>query len=210
MRASNTGNAGDMAEYRINVESVKTLQTRSLMAHTHYDCPFYWNAPRRSARATLGRLQRPSAHLGCAPVTVAIRRGITTKSTKTERARVILLPSALADVLDAHTDTAAYTAQADYICHGSDGKPLTPKRFSETFTKIAQGMGLDISLHGLRHSHATMLIAAGVPVKVVSERLGHADVNITQNVYAHVLPHMQQQAVDALNGLKTAPPEDGG
>ena len=55
--------------------------------------------------------------------------------------------------------------------------------------------------HDLRHTHATQLLRAGVNAKVVSERLGHANVSITLNTYAHVLPDMQQSAVDALDWL---------
>ena len=51
-----------------------------------------------------------------------------------------------------------------------------------------------ISLHDLRHTHATLLLKAGVHVKVVSERLGHANVAFTMNVYQHVLPGMQAAA----------------
>ncbi|MHB9025676.1 MAG: tyrosine-type recombinase/integrase [Armatimonadota bacterium] len=108
---------------------------------------------------------------------------------------------------DIHAENTAFNAPADFIYQNEQGGMMAPKRFSEKFTAIAQQMELPITLHGLRHSHATMLIAAGVPVKVVSERLGHADVNITQNVYAHVLPHMQQQAVDALKALKNGDSE---
>ncbi len=55
--------------------------------------------------------------------------------------------------------------------------------------------------HDLRHTHATQLLGAGVNVKVVSERLGHANVSITLNTLAHVLPDTQQSAVDALGWL---------
>ena len=51
-----------------------------------------------------------------------------------------------------------------------------------------------IRLHDLRHTHATLLIAAGVPVKVVSERLGHATPSFTIDTYQHVLPGMQADA----------------
>lgn len=51
-----------------------------------------------------------------------------------------------------------------------------------------------IRLHDVRHTHATLMLKAGVPVKVVSERLGHASVTITLNIYAHVLPGMQAEA----------------
>ena len=51
-----------------------------------------------------------------------------------------------------------------------------------------------IKFHGLRHTCATLLLQAGTPVHVVSERLGHAKVSMTLEVYAHVLPDMQREA----------------
>ena len=59
-------------------------------------------------------------------------------------------------------------------------------------------------MHGLRHTCATLLIAAGVPVNVVSARLGHAKTSITSDIYAHVLPGMQQQAAAILGTLLAA------
>jgi integrase len=53
-----------------------------------------------------------------------------------------------------------------------------------------------IRLHDLRHTHATLLLQAGVPVKVVSERLGHAQISMTLDIYAHVLPAMDADAAD--------------
>lgn len=58
-----------------------------------------------------------------------------------------------------------------------------------------------IKFHGLRHTCATLLLQAGQPVHVVSERLGHAKVSMTMEVYAHVLPDMQQDAAAKLNAL---------
>jgi integrase len=58
-----------------------------------------------------------------------------------------------------------------------------------------------IRFHDLRHTAATLLLARGVPVKVVSEMLGHADIAITLRIYAHVLPHMQQHAVDTMDAM---------
>ena len=58
-----------------------------------------------------------------------------------------------------------------------------------------------IRLHDLRHTHATLLLAAGVPVKVVSERLGHASAMITLGVYAHVMPGMQAEAAATFGAL---------
>lgn len=57
--------------------------------------------------------------------------------------------------------------------------------------------------HDLRHTHATLLLLKGIPVKVVSERLGHSTVAMTQDTYAHVLPEMQAEVVKVLDGLFT-------
>ena len=58
-----------------------------------------------------------------------------------------------------------------------------------------------IRLHDLRHTRATLLLAVGVPVKVVSERLGHANATITLTVYQHVHPGMGRQAADRFAAL---------
>ncbi|MEU8246500.1 tyrosine-type recombinase/integrase [Nonomuraea sp. NPDC048916] len=64
----------------------------------------------------------------------------------------------------------------------------------------SQGPGREalprIRVHDLRHTHATILLMGGKPVKVVSERLGHADPAITLRVYAHVMPGNQREAAD--------------
>lgn len=59
----------------------------------------------------------------------------------------------------------------------------------------------DITLHGLRHTQATLLIAAGVSVKVVSERLGHASTAITLDLYTHTAPEQDRAAADTVSGL---------
>jgi integrase len=58
-----------------------------------------------------------------------------------------------------------------------------------------------IKFHGLRHTCATLLLQAGQPVHVVSERLGHSKVSMTLEVYAHVLPDMQTQAAATMGVL---------
>ena len=58
-----------------------------------------------------------------------------------------------------------------------------------------------VRFHDLRHTHATLLLKAGTPVKVVSERLGHASPAFTLTVYAHVLPGQQSEAASAFAAL---------
>jgi integrase len=76
-----------------------------------------------------------------------------------------------------------------------DGSWIHPHSLSQLFDrKVAKLDVPTISLHDLRHTHATLLLKAGVPVKVVSERLGHANVAFTMSIYQHVLPGMQAEA----------------
>jgi integrase len=76
-----------------------------------------------------------------------------------------------------------------------DGSPIHPDYFSQVFERhMARSELPRIRLHDLRHTHATILLQAGVPVKVVSERLGHSSPAFTMTVYQHVLPGMQADA----------------
>jgi integrase len=63
------------------------------------------------------------------------------------------------------------------------------------------GIAKKIRLYDLRHTCATLLLSAGENPKVVSERLGHASIVLTLDVYSHVLPSMQQAATDKLEKM---------
>jgi integrase len=83
-----------------------------------------------------------------------------------------------------------------------DGRAIHPARFSDWFQQHVTAAGLPrITLHGLRHSYATAALKAGVPVKVISERLGHATVAITLDIYSHVIPGMDELAAHTVAGL---------
>jgi integrase len=58
-----------------------------------------------------------------------------------------------------------------------------------------------IRLHDVRHTHATLALRAGVPVKVISDRLGHEDPAFTMKRYAHVIPGMQAEAAELVGAL---------
>lgn len=76
-----------------------------------------------------------------------------------------------------------------------DGTPIHPDSYSQHFQRLVAAATVPrIRPHDLRHTHATILLKAGVPAKVVSERLGHANVAFTMSVYQHVLPGMQADA----------------
>lgn len=79
-----------------------------------------------------------------------------------------------------------FTDHGLVFCH-IEGGPLHPERFSRTFTDRSRQLGLPaIRLHDVRHTWATLALAAGVHPKVVQERLGHANISITLDVYSHV------------------------
>ncbi len=73
----------------------------------------------------------------------------------------------------------------------------SPESFSQLFTRSTIEAGLPrIRFHDLRHTHASLLVAAGVPIKVVAERLGHAHPGFTMHTYQHLLPGMGATAAN--------------
>jgi hypothetical protein len=83
-----------------------------------------------------------------------------------------------------------------------DGSTIHPLRFSRWFEGHARRAGLPkIRLHDLRHSYASAALAAGVPAKVISERLGHATIAVTMDIYSHVLPGLDREAADSVARL---------
>ncbi|WP_278341607.1 tyrosine-type recombinase/integrase [Acidaminococcus fermentans] len=87
------------------------------------------------------------------------------------------------------------------------GTPISLDNFrSRQWKALTEAAGLPgIGFHSLRHTHATLLIAAGIPVKVVSERLGHKDVAMTMRTYVSVLLTMQEQAVALIEKMNKNP-----
>jgi integrase len=83
-----------------------------------------------------------------------------------------------------------------------DGRPLNPDTITQWFARTVRRSGLPrLRLHDLRHTHATHLLAAGVGIKIVLERLGHASVAFTLDVYGHVMPGQQVSAAAAAAAL---------
>jgi integrase len=86
------------------------------------------------------------------------------------------------------------------------GTPVEPGNLRRSWLGITAAAGLPgLRVHDLRHAHATLMLGSGVHPKVVSERLGHASVNITLDTYSHVLPGLQAAAAEALDALLAEP-----
>lgn len=81
-----------------------------------------------------------------------------------------------------------------------DGGPQSPRNLSGDWAEIRDSIGLPgVSFHALRHTHASMLIDAGIDVVRISKRLGHASPTITLTVYAHLFKKRDGKSADAIN-----------
>lgn len=125
-------------------------------------------------------------------------------------ARTIHIDRRLAVVLRRHRraqDQLRDAVGAGWRDHGlvfarADGHWWNPPAISLAFRRAVKSTGLPrIRFHDLRHSHASLLLQAGVNPKVVSERLGHSSVAFTLDTYAHVMPGMQPDAAELLGDL---------
>jgi integrase len=78
-----------------------------------------------------------------------------------------------------------------------DGTPYHPQRITQAFARKVKAAKLPaIRLHDVRHAYATAALEAGVPLKVISERLGHSSIQITGDTYQHVRRQVDQDAAD--------------
>ncbi len=152
--------------------------------------------------------------------TISINRGLvaipyelheTGGKTPRARRRIDLDPTTVA-VLTAWREwqqtelRAAGIDTVGWMFTDGRGEPIHPHAISQTFERIARRAQVRvIRLHDVRHTHGTLLIAAGVPVKVVSERLGHATPVFTIDTYQHVLPGMQADAARTFEELVVPP-----
>ena len=84
----------------------------------------------------------------------------------------------------------------------SIGTPIEPRNVNRRWDDLRRKAGLPwLRLHDLRHGCATLLLAKGVPDRVIMEVLGHAEIGVTMNTYAYVLPVLRQEAADAMDEL---------
>lgn len=99
--------------------------------------------------------------------------------------------------------------EEDYVFAQFDGRAYHPERFSTEFDRKqlyfnrdqADNMLPPITLHGLRHTWATLALTAGIDIKIVSERLNHSSTNITREIYTHVTPPMQSDAAQRVANM---------
>jgi integrase len=135
------------------------------------------------------------------------------KAPKTDRGRTIALSPMVIEELRAHRLRQAEeqlrlgirVTDDSFVCAREDGRPLQPQTLTFEWKRLVAKTGLPrLRFHDLRHTHATAMLASGVHPKVASERLGHSQIGITLDLYSHVLPGMQQDAVAKVDAAMAA------
>jgi integrase len=98
----------------------------------------------------------------------------------------------------------------DLVFSDLNGKPLLPDTVSHAWVKLMKRTGLEgIRFHDARHTHASLMLKQGVHPKVVQERLGHATISTTLDLYSHVAPGLQQLAAEGFDNLVSSRHETG-
>ena len=137
----------------------------------------------------------------------------TTTKSRSGRRTVPLSNAAVAALLtwQLHQSEERETAQEAWQTHGhvftmEDGRALDPAYITRLFQKIRrQGEPLpELTFHGLRHSYASLMLADGTDIAIVSKLCGHSSISVTADIYAHLLKGVGHQAVDGVaTGLHT-------
>ncbi len=83
-----------------------------------------------------------------------------------------------------------------------NGRRIYPRNFTKHFNRLIEKAGIPhIAFHATRHTHATELLAAGVDMKTIQERLGHSSYQITADLYAHIGEELQRDAAEKINAV---------
>lgn len=134
---------------------------------------------------------------------------VTTPKTKNSRRRIYISPEGVALLRHVHEQQqqmrvrrAKQWQDTGYVFTTQIGTPIKPVKVSQTFDQLGQTLGLPrIRLHDLRHTNASLSARQGMPLKVLSERLGHASPGFTAKVYQHLYDDEQRAAALTLTQL---------
>jgi len=140
---------------------------------------------------------------------------LTLVEPKTERShRTIAIPRSVIDSLRDHEArqlaeklwAGSKWVDSGLVFTNRSGGPLQARRVIEEFHKALGAAGMErIRFHDLRHSCATLLLVQGVSPRVVMEILGHSEIAMTMDTYSHVVPELQREAANKMDGLLSRP-----
>lgn len=133
---------------------------------------------------------------------VTLNGEVLTSAPKSARGRrIVALDRETVEILRKQEVPSAANGD-EFVFQGAGGGELHPSWVSKRFKSLVDQTDLPkIRLHDLRHTHATLALEAGIHPKIVSERLGHASVSFTLDVYSHATQHLQAEAADKLAGM---------
>jgi integrase len=145
---------------------------------------------------------------------VLLRTGVEVKEPKTDKGRrVIALPPLVGEALRRHREEQQLQKltlgplwqDSGRVVTMPDGTGMSPNYLTKAFIKLCRHQELPpVRLHDLRHSHASQLLKAGVPLTAVSARLGHSSVTVTGTIYAHLLGGMDEDAAQRVDSALRA------
>jgi integrase len=151
------------------------------------------------------------------------KAGLRIKGTKSGETRRFTIPADVLEILRAHHLEQLRQQElygADYagrnlVFARPDGEFYGPDKMGTRIRHAMEKAGLSgVSLHSLRHSHASELLSKGVPITAVSERLGHASPNVTLSIYSHAMPKDDRLAAEvwskAMGDALKIQPQSGG
>ena len=132
---------------------------------------------------------------------LSLKGGLVITEPKTESSkRAVTLPPTALFVLKRHLEQLK--TNQGLVFTTSSGKPISPRNLVRHFKSALKEANLpDIRFHDLRHSHASLLLAAGVNPKIVQERLGHSQISLTLDTYSHVIPSLQDEAAEKVEEI---------
>jgi integrase len=153
-------------------------------------------------------LDLDAAQLAVVASTEQVGRITRDKPPKSGHSRTVALPALMVEELrryrlqqaEALLRLGVRQDDATHVCLRADGAPWRPDDLTRAFGRLRSG----VRFHGLRHTHATHLLAARVHPKVAQERLGHSSISMTLDLYSHTVPGMQQEAAVSLDTLMRA------
>lgn len=141
-------------------------------------------------------------------ITVRNKSSVILKNPKTESSeRTISAPNEIMIMLKNHKRRQVekklkgeFKNNMNLLFFDKNENPIAQDVLSKKFNKFLKENNLEhIRFHDLRHSHVTLLIDSKVPIKVISERVGHSNINTTLNIYAHALKEMDSEASDKIS-----------
>ena len=176
--------------------------------HDHWLFPLFWTAAHTGLR-----LSELTA-LKWDDISLDLGRLFVGKSKTAAGRRRLALDAGTVAVLRNHQadqDVRRAALGDSWQEHGvvfdrGNGEPVSSRTVEATMTRRVRRLGLpDLTPHGLRHTHATALLSAGVPVHAVQQRLGHESSRTTLDFYAHVLPGSERDVAECFAGLLSPP-----